>query len=60
MYKLAKMLYKIGRRQGYLESVNHLERLYLKLPKSRESQLIGNDVMKVIEDLKAEIKETNL
>ena len=57
MYKMLLLAYRIGRRSAYTKVITDLERLHYKLPKSRESQIIGNDVIKLITQLKAERKD---
>jgi len=57
MYKIMLLIYRVGRRSAYTKIITDLERLHYKLPKSRESQIIGNDIIKLIAQLKADRKD---
>ena len=57
MVKLARFIYRMGRRQAYAEMLAHLETLAVKLPRNREGQLLREPVETAIRDIKADLLE---
>lgn len=56
-YKLAVYLYQRGRRQAYAEIVSELETLAVKLPRTRDGQILREPIDVTIKNLKAKLAD---
>lgn len=57
MFKLAKYIYKLGRRQAYTEVVAKLETTAVNLPRTREGQLLRQPINELIDSLVKQLEE---
>lgn len=57
MFRLAKYIYNLGRRQAYSEILAKLETLSVKLPHNREGQNLRQPVNETIAELKQKLEE---